>query len=82
MISEKQLKTCIAKRCKDCQPDEFVEGYCVGCGLKKGTKKGVLSYCKACLHGNPFEVCNESLCPLKKIIPELKKEIADVIRKK
>ena len=84
MISEKECEKLAKLRCKDCQPlsYEFDEGLCRNCSLKKPTKKNILSYCKTCLNGNDFSVCQEELCPLRKIIPILKEEISKKIQGK
>lgn len=84
MITEKDCLKAVKLRCKDCQPNsyEFDEGLCRDCSLKKPTKKNILSYCKKCLNGNNFEMCQDEICSLRKIIPELKQEMSKKIQGK
>jgi hypothetical protein len=61
------IKKAIKEKCKDCCPD--TNGVCdfKKCPIKdKESENAIYRYCKQCLNGNPFSVCNSPECSIYK----------------
>ena len=83
-MTEAALKKTIKDRCKQCNLEKDLD-LCKNCKLNnpKNINLSILKYCKECLNGNTLEYCGcEDSCPLYKVVPILKSEFAEKLKKK